>query len=95
MPCGAAQRRVTVRPEQGLAGNGEGFHVHLVADAVAELGEDRAVAPRRRLHVAVVVGVARVHLVDVVVDVCHHPRRHHVGAPHGLELEQGHGRWCR
>ena len=41
--------------------------------------------------IPVVVGVARVDLVDVVVDVGHHARRHHAGEAHGLELEEGHG----
>src|SRR5262249_61401023 len=42
-----------------------------------------------RLQVPMIVGVARVHLVDVVIDVGHHARRHHAGEPHRLELQPG------
>src|SRR3989454_1139444 len=61
-----------------------------MADTVAGLGEDRSVAARGGLEVAVVVGVARVHLVDVVVDVGDDARRHDAREAHGLELEPRH-----
>ena len=88
---GAAERGVAVGAEDELARDAERLEVDLVADAVAGLGEPRAVAPRRGLEIAVVVGVARVDLVDVVIDVGDHARRPHPREPHGLELEERHG----
>ena len=87
---GAAERGVAVRAEDELPRPAEGLEVHLVADAVAGLGEPRPVARGGRLHVPVVVGVARVRLVDVVVDVAHHPRGLDPREAHGLELQPRH-----
>ena len=81
--CGCPCRGRIARPAEGL-------EVHLVADAVAGLGEPRPVARGGRLHVPVVVGVARVRLVDVVVDVAHHPRGLDPRKAHGLELQPRH-----
>ena len=77
-------------------GHAERLEVHLVADAVTGLGEPRAVAARRGLQIAVVVGVARVHLVDVVVDVGDRPA---AAAPAESPSPRTGGtpsrRWCR
>ena len=87
---GAAERRVAVGAEEELPRHAEGLEVHLVADAVAGLGEPRPVAARRRLHVTVVVRVPRVDGVDVVVDVGDDARRADAREPQRLELEQRH-----
>src|SRR5438445_1132472 len=90
MPAAPQSGGVAVGAEQRLPGHREALEVHLVADAVAGLGEDRAVAARGGLEVAVVVGVARVHLVDVGGDVGDEARRHDVREARGLELEPRH-----
>ena len=86
----AAERGVAVRAEDELARHAERLEVDLVADAVARLGEPGAIARGCRLEVTMVVGVARVGLVDVVVDVRHDARGLDAGEAHGLELEPGH-----
>jgi hypothetical protein len=67
--CPAARRRVTVGPEERLARRGKPLQVHLVADAVAGLGEVHAVPGRERAEELVVVGVLEAELHHVVVDV--------------------------
>src|SRR5439155_27023536 len=61
--------RSTLFPYTTLFRSRKRLHVHLMADAVAGLREDGAVLARRGLHVAVVVGVARVDLEDLVIDI--------------------------
>ena len=78
---------MTVAAEQHLARDRVRLHVDLVADAVARLAEHRAVLARGRLHVTVVVGIARVDLEDLVVDVGDHARRHDAWEAHRLELQ--------
>ncbi len=90
-PGRATQRRVAVGTEQRFPRSGETLQVHLMADAIAGLGKDGPVASRGCLHVPVVVGIARIDLVDVVVDVGHRSPGHHPREPHGLELEKGPG----
>ena len=66
-----AGRRVAVRAQQRRARHGKALQVHLMADAIARPRVIEAVFRGHVLEIDVVVGVAKIPLQHVVIDVAY------------------------
>ncbi len=86
----AARRRVGIRAQQRRAGLAETLEVQLVADAVAGLGIDYAVALGDGCEEIVVVGVFEADLHGIVVDIADGEVVLYVVDSHRLELQIRH-----
>ena len=81
---------VAVGSDHRLAGGAEALHVHRVADAVARLAEPEPEPAARALKEHVVVGIAKVGLEDVVIDVLRRQLRVRPVEGHRFQLEHDH-----